>query len=758
MTNASLAIKYSSGFDKFDNLPQQLVAKDFDEFTERVLAKRSPCKGKTYFCSAFIHGPHDDTKRYPGDGHYRLAKLAETKRFLVMDFDGFRDVTAFNQTFAVIGVFSGFGYTTWSSKHDAPRARAVLELDREVSRDEGLKVGEAFQAKLTRVIGVGAAVFDESVYRAEQPVYGPPPDAHTFRFGGKELVKADSFIKRFEDHAKATATVPPIRSNHSATTRSGYSKLTQASLENVLAKVDYSNEGHWCDVANALARVYGEAGRTYFTTFSEGMYAGSTYPDFDIDEVNTRFDRALREVEFKLDGVGIKRLCTLAGIDTTTLEFEPELLSPEDEAFFASKPEYLKPISGQLVSDGTRDTSEEIDAESNIELFFPVLNKQKKPSQVTENVKAVLTSKRIIVRYNQIKKSTEVLIPGMTCVLDERDNTSLTLLTDEVVKAGMSPARVDEMTSAIAAQNPYCPVQTYIESAPWDGVSRLSDFCNQIETPNVAMAYFLITKWLLQSVAAAYEVKGLSGAGVLVFTGEQAAGKTRLYRDLTSGLTDVFLEGATLNPEDKDSVFTACSHWIVELGELDATFKKSDIAQLKAFLTKSVDTLRKPYAKKDSTFPRRTVFAGTVNDFQFLQDPTGNRRFWPIEVTKINRDTTINYQQLWAEVKTIYDRGESWHLSKSELTLLNKHSEQFTVTEPVVEMLLKKYDFAVCTKWQERLIVDICTDINLDHPTKGDMQKLALAIKKYNGNQKPRESNGKKYHFVPEIIFKVSAT
>lgn len=725
-----------------------------------VLANRSPRKGETYFCSAFSYGPHDNTQKYPHDDNYRLATHAESKRFLVLDFDGFRDIAAFNQTFLAIEVFSGFGYTTWSHKHDAPRARAVLELDRDVTRDEGIKVCEAFQAKLIGIIGAGTAVFDESVYRAEQPVYGPPTDAHTFTFGGKKLVKADSFIKLFDDNIKATgsAVAAATRSNQAASSQSGYSKLKQSSLEIVLAKINFSDENSWTDVANALARVYGEVGLDYFVKFSEGTYAGSSYPDFDIDAVSSRFERALKEVAFKPEGVGIKRLCALAGIDPTTLEFEPEPSSPEAEAFFASLQGYLKPKNEQLLSISTAALSDEQESVTDIELFFPVLNKQKKPSQVSENVKAVLASKRITVRYNQVKKGTEVLIPGMKCVLDERDNTSLTLLTDEVVKAGMSSARVDEMTSAIAAQNPYCPVQTYIESDAWDGVSRISDFCNQIQTPNVSMAHFLIKKWLLQAVAAVYETKGLSGAGVLVFTGAQGVGKTRFYRDLTSGITDVFLEGAILNPDDKDSVFTACSHWIVELGELDATFKKSELAQLKAFLTKNIDTLRKPYAKKDSTFPRRTVFAGTVNDYEFLHDPTGNRRYWPLEIITINRDTTINYQQLWAEVKAIYDSGESWHLSKAEQQLLNQHTEQFAVTEPVVEMLLKKYNFTGCTKWQERLMVDICSDIYLNHPTKSDMQKLASAIKKYNGNQKPRASNGKKYHYVPEDIFILGAT
>ena len=203
-------IRYSLGVDKFDNLPKQLVADDFSQFMDSVLANRSPRKGKAYFCSAFSYGPHDNIQEHPHPDHYRLATHVEPKRFLVLDFDGFRDIAAFNQTFVAIERFSGFGYTTWSYKHDAPRARAVLELDREVTRDEGVKVGEAFQAKLIEIIGENTAVFDESVYRSEQPVYGPPPLAHTFIFGGKKLVKADTFIKSFDDNVKASATAVAV--------------------------------------------------------------------------------------------------------------------------------------------------------------------------------------------------------------------------------------------------------------------------------------------------------------------------------------------------------------------------------------------------------------------------------------------------------------------------------------------------------------------------------------------------------------------
>ena len=344
---------------------------------------------------------------------------------------------------------------------------------------------------------------------------------------------------------------------------------------------------------------------------------------------------------------------------------------------------------------------------------------------------------------------TEVLVPGLFCVLDETDNTALNSVTDYALRAGMTPSRIPEILSALAAQRPYCPVQAYINSASWDGISRFAQFTGQIACGNTAFALLLWRKWLIQAVAAVFEQKGISNAGVLALTGAQGVGKTLLFKDLTSGVPAVFLEGQTLNPADKDSVMSTVSHWVVELGELDSTFRKADLAQLKAFITKSQDTLRRPYARKDSTFPRRTVFAGTVNDSEFLHDPTGNRRFWPIDVRSITRDMSIDYQQLWAEVKSWYDAGEKWYLDQTETDKLRQYSETFLVNDPDVEVLLAKFRFAGCSKWVDRKMQDICVDIGIERPTKAQTMRLADAIRRHNGGQRPRESNGVKYHYVP---------
>jgi putative DNA primase/helicase len=273
----------------------------------------------------------------------------------------------------------------------------------------------------------------------------------------------------------------------------------------------------------------------------------------------------------------------------------------------------------------------------------------------------------------------------------------------------------------------------------------------QIQTDTPKIAEKLWRKWLIQAIAAAFDPKGIANAGVMILSGDQGVGKTRLFRDLTEGVPGCFTEGITLNPDDKDSVLNVASHWMVELGELEATFRKADLAQLKAFITRTVDVVRRPYARKESNLPRRTVFAGTVNDLHCLHDPTGNRRFWPLRVNAITRNTQLDYQQLWAEVYSWYLRGETWHLTASEQVALERHCETFRINEPEVEALLEHYPFEGCTTWERKTMGEICRAISLEKPTKAQHMRLAEAIRRHNGGQKPHKSNSQSWHFVPAI-------
>ena len=114
-------------------------------------------------------------------------------------------------------------------------------------------------------------------------------------------------------------------------------------------------------------------------------------------------------------------------------------------------------------------------------------------------------------------------------------------------------------------------------------------------------------RWMVSCVAAVFNPDGISAHGVLVLQGDQYLGKTKWMKSLAPKELGVIKDGITLNPSDKDSVMQCVRNWIVELGELDATFRKSDIASLKSFITSDRDVLRRPYARLESEFARRPV-------------------------------------------------------------------------------------------------------------------------------------------------------
>ena len=206
-TQYDVLIRYSRGTNKFDNKPEQLTAVDFADFANKLAADLSQAKGEAYICAGMTFGPHDDPNKFLTDAHWRLANHAMRRRFVAFDLDGFSKPDVFDALRDYLENYSSLIYTTASSTELKPRARVIVELDREVSRLEGQVLGSALQKELEGRFGVGAITFDQVVYRAEQPIYTPVLGAHIWLTKGASI-NVDRYLAFSEDTANKSFTSP----------------------------------------------------------------------------------------------------------------------------------------------------------------------------------------------------------------------------------------------------------------------------------------------------------------------------------------------------------------------------------------------------------------------------------------------------------------------------------------------------------------------------------------------------------------------
>jgi predicted P-loop ATPase len=256
--------------------------------------------------------------------------------------------------------------------------------------------------------------------------------------------------------------------------------------------------------------------------------------------------------------------------------------------------------------------------------------------------------------------------------LECRQNAMAGVIIDEALRHGwrMSKDNFWMHLGVVEARRAFHPVVDWVTSKPWDGVSR---FDALFSTLTIREGYehakdllrTQLEKWLLSGgkclALGNQSPDGVAAQGVLVIQGPQNLGKTRWFKAMLPD-SSWFSEGLTMDPSNKDHVIQGTATFICELGELDATTRKSDVAQLKAFLTRSVDVYRSPYGRQREVYARRTIFGATVNPDSFLVDDTGNRRFWVVPVSAVNADHGIDMQQVWAEAMHRAHAGEPYWL------------------------------------------------------------------------------------------------
>jgi putative DNA primase/helicase len=185
--------------------------------------------------------------------------------------------------------------------------------------------------------------------------------------------------------------------------------------------------------------------------------------------------------------------------------------------------------------------------------------------------------------------------------------------------------------------------------------------------------------WMVSAVARVMR-PGCKVDTTLILVGDQGARKSTAIRILASG---PWFADTILDLQNKDFYENIQGVWLYELQELDS-LRHREWTRVKAVLSSQEDRWRRPYGRRTEAHQRQVCFVGTTNESQFLGDPTGARRFWPVrcrgvvDVEALERDR----DQLWAEAVVRFKRGERWHLEGEEVAWAAAIADRFRHEDP----------------------------------------------------------------------------
>lgn len=257
-----------------------------------------------------------------------------------------------------------------------------------------------------------------------------------------------------------------------------------------------------------------------------------------------------------------------------------------------------------------------------------------------------------------------------------------------------------EGTSLIAHRCRVHPVRDWLNGLAWDGVPRIGTwikkYCKGV-APEPYL-YDVSKKFLVAMVKRVFE-PGCQMDYVLVLEGNQGERKSSVARALAS---DAWFMDNLPDLKDKDAMLNLQGKWLIELAEL-AEVKRADFNQVKAYLSRRVDTVRAHYGRLVSDIPRQSVFIGTINEGQYLKDPTGNRRYWPVKVGMSDTDGLKAVRdQLFAEAVHVYRKGEeTLFLSGLSEAQAKESQEDRRVDDDESEMRESLIEFAMSPEGKE---------------------------------------------------------
>lgn len=257
-----------------------------------------------------------------------------------------------------------------------------------------------------------------------------------------------------------------------------------------------------------------------------------------------------------------------------------------------------------------------------------------------------------------------------------------------------------------------------------------------------------LKKWLLGLIGSAYGTYSLM---ILVLSGEQGIKKTEFFRNLFPDQLKKFYAESNLD-EGKDSEILMTKKWLIVDDEFGGKSKR-DATKLKRLSSQQNFSVRMPYGKVSEDLNRLAVLGGTSNDYEIINDPTGNRRIIPINLISFDFDRykKIDKTKLFIELYKEWEKDKTgWFLTKGEIEYLNKSTTKNTEIMSEVELIDRNIKPDPYTRLTN---TDIKLEFEKMYPSiRTSTKRIGQALKICGYDQKIKKIDGKTIRYY-ECIF-----
>ena len=215
----------------------------------------------------------------------------------------------------------------------------------------------------------------------------------------------------------------------------------------------------------------------------------------------------------------------------------------------------------------------------------------------------------------------------------------------------------------VAMRNRFHPVRDLLNSLKWDGQGHIRGLLpDYLGAEDTEYTYQVWRLWMLGAVARIFQ-PGCKFDYTVIFQGRQGLGKSTFLQLMA--LNDGWFNDSLDSLDSDKAAQSLMGSWIIELAELKSLARTAGgVDSVKRFLTATQDKYRVPYERRADIFLRQSVFAGTTNKSDFLQDETGNRRFLIVQTGAHEPKKNLFDPEAMNDIKSAW--AEAVHIYKTE--------------------------------------------------------------------------------------------